>query len=58
VQARIDAGQPFDPRENYFRTTPIFKTSVGPHDWLCRTVFVGIGDKRADHSLFAFHAIV
>jgi len=57
VQARIDAGQPFDSRQNYFRTTPIFKTSVGPHDWLCRTIFVGIGDKRADHSLFAFHAI-
>ena len=58
VQARIDAGQTVDPRENYFRTTPTFKTSVGPHDWLCRTIFVGLGDKRADHSLFAFHAIL
>ncbi|HSV58315.1 MAG TPA: DUF3237 family protein [Variovorax sp.] len=57
VQARIDAGEPIDPRDNYFRTTPVFKVAVGPHDWLSRTVFVGLGDKRADHSLFEFHAV-
>lgn len=57
VQARIDAGQLVDPRDNYFRTTPTFKTAVGSHDWLCRTIFVGFGDKRADHSIFSFHAV-
>ena len=57
VQARIDAGEHIDPSENYFRTTPVFQAPVGPHDWLCKTVFVGVGDKRADHSVFAFYAI-
>lgn len=27
----------------YFRTTPYFDTSVGKHDWLTRSVFVGTG---------------
>ena len=57
VQARIDAGQPIAPQDNYFRTSPVFKVEVGPHDWLSRTVFVGLGDKRADHSLFDFYAV-
>jgi hypothetical protein len=57
IQARIDAGERIDPQENYFRVTPVFKTSIGPHDWLCRTIIVGLGDKRADHSVFTFHAI-
>ena len=57
VQARIDAGLPIDPQDNYFRTAPVFTVAVGPHDWLSRTVFVGLGDKRADHSLFDFYAV-
>jgi hypothetical protein len=57
VQSRIDAGEHVAPDENYFRTTPVFIVPSGLHDWLCKTIFVGIGDKHADHSVFAFHAI-
>jgi hypothetical protein len=28
---------------SYFRTTPYFDTSLGPHDWLTRAIFVGSG---------------
>ncbi|ATE65713.1 DUF3237 family protein [Rhizorhabdus dicambivorans] len=57
VQARIERGQPVDPSENYFRVAPVFETEPGPHDWLTRTVFVGFGEKHADHSFFDFFAV-
>lgn len=58
VQARIQAGLPVDPAQNYFRTTPTFKAPAGPHAWLGRTVFVVSGEKHPQHSVFAFHRIL
>jgi hypothetical protein len=57
-------GVPSIPR--YFRCTPYFRAPVGPHDWLNRTVVVGVGTRRPkvapddppDHSLFRYYAIV
>jgi hypothetical protein len=57
VQARIAAGLPVSMAENYFRTTPVFTVAAGPHDWLMRSIFVGLGDKHARHSLFHFYAL-
>lgn len=57
VQARIERGEPVDPAENYFRLSPSFETAPGQHDWLTRTVFVGLGEKHADHSIFDFYAV-
>ncbi|MFL6605812.1 MAG: DUF3237 domain-containing protein [Steroidobacteraceae bacterium] len=50
----------------YFRCTPYFRAPVGPHDWLNRTVIVGVGARRPqsrpedppDHSLFRYYAIL
>ncbi|WP_129790471.1 DUF3237 domain-containing protein [Sphingosinicella sp. CPCC 101087] len=50
----------------YFRCTPYFRAPVGPHDWLNRTVIVGVGQRRPkvnpedepDHSLFRYYAII
>jgi uncharacterized protein DUF3237 len=50
----------------YFRCTPYFRAPVGPHDWLNRTVIVGVGQRRPklkpedppDHSLFRYYAIL
>lgn len=58
VQARINRGEPIDPATNYFRLAPVFETTPGPHDWLTRTVFVGYGEKHAEHSLFDFFAVI
>lgn len=49
----------------YFRCTPYFRAPTGPHDWLNRTVIVGIGIRMPklkesdppDHSLFRYYAI-
>ena len=49
----------------YFRCTPYFRAPTGPHDWLNRTVIVGIGIRMPklresdppDHSLFRYFAI-
>ena len=50
----------------YFRCTPYFRAPVGPHDWLNRTVIVGIGQRRPyskpgdepDHSLFRYYRVL
>lgn len=57
VQARLERGESIDPGENYFRLTPSFETAPGPHDWLTRTVFIGLGEKHPDHSTFDFFAV-
>ena len=57
VQARIDQGKPVGAEENYFRLAPSFETAPGQHDWLTRTIFVGYGEKHADHSVFDFFAV-
>lgn len=49
----------------YFRCTPYFRAPDGPHEWLNRTVVVGVGqrqprtstDGEPDHSLFRYYAI-
>lgn len=49
----------------YFRCTPYFRAPEGPHDWLNRTVIVGVGQRRPkltdadepDHSLFRYYTI-
>jgi hypothetical protein len=57
VQARIDRGERIDPNDNYFRLSPVFETQPGPHDWLTRSVFVGRGEKHANHSIFDFFVV-
>jgi hypothetical protein len=50
----------------YFRCTPYFRAPVGAHDWLNRTVIVGVGQRRPktnpddppDHSLFRYYAVI
>jgi hypothetical protein len=50
----------------YFRCTPYFRAPVGPHDWLNRTVVVGVGKRvpqlqpgdAPDHSLFRYYALI
>ncbi len=50
----------------YFRCTPYFRAPQGPHDWLNRTVIVGVGKRMPkltesdppDHSLFRYYAVL
>ena len=43
IIARLTAGEDLDPSLYYFRTTPSFEVRRGPHDWLRKSVFVGVG---------------
>lgn len=55
--------EPAIPR--YFRCTPYFRAPAGPHEWLNRTVILGVGKRMPkmkegdppDHSLFRYYAI-
>ena len=50
----------------YFRCTPYFRAPQGVHEWLNRTVVVGVGQRvpkvkpedPPDHSLFRYYAII
>lgn len=50
----------------YFRCTPYFRAPQGPHEWLNRTVLIGIGQRRPqrsptdepDHSLFRYYCVL
>ena len=43
VRARMQAGEEVDPKEYYFRTTPIFETGAPQYAWLNQIIAVGVG---------------
>ena len=43
VRERRARGEPVDPSESYFRTTPVFETASDKYGWLNRIVAVGVG---------------
>lgn len=45
AMAKLKQGMPVADSEYYMRVTPRFEVRPGPHDWLAKTVFVGIGEK-------------
>jgi hypothetical protein len=47
IMQRLMRGEAVDPASYYFRTTPSFEVAAGPHDWLNRSIFVGIGARYA-----------
>ena len=44
----------------YFRITPVFRTPIGPHDWLTRTVILGAGERHQDpdHVVFRYYVVL
>lgn len=55
--ARIEAGEAVDARDTYCRITPRFEAPQGPHDWLNRTLFVGIAERQGASSHFDYYAV-
>jgi Protein of unknown function (DUF3237) len=47
VIQRLAEGEHVDPSEYYFRASPTFLVSPGPHDWLNKNVFVCTGARYA-----------
>lgn len=55
--ARIEAGETVGPEENYVRCTPRFEAPAGPYEWLTRTVFVGVAERRGDSTYFDYYRV-
>ena len=56
VLQRIEAGDP-DAPVPYCRITPRFEVPAGPHDWLGRTIFVGVAERRGASTEFEYYAV-
>ena len=55
--AKLEAGQQVEPEATYCRITPRFEAPAGPHEWLNRTIFVGVAERRGTRSLFDYYAV-
>jgi hypothetical protein len=50
-------GAPVPHAEYYLRAQPTLETSRGPHDWLTRHVFIGVGERRPDGNHVRYYAL-
>jgi hypothetical protein len=48
IMARITRGEPVDPAQVYFRTTPRFETPSPDYQWLTRPLFLATGARHPD----------
>ena len=55
--ARIEAGETVPPEENYLRITPRFEAPEGRYNWLNRTVFVGVAERRGNSTFFDYYRV-
>lgn len=49
VTARLRSGEPVEPNELYFRSSPVFDTPAGVHDWLMNYIFVATLARKGDY---------
>jgi hypothetical protein len=56
VTEQLARNEPVDPSAYYFRTTPRFTVTAGPHEWMRRTVFVARGIRRPTEVVIHFYA--
>ena len=57
VLARLEAGEDVAPEDTYCRITPRFEAPQGPHDWLNRTGFVGVAERRGPSTRFDYYRV-
>lgn len=57
VTERLANGEPVEPDAYYFRGTPKFTVTDGPHAWLRRKVFVARGIRRPDHVVIDVYTV-
>lgn len=50
-------GPPVPHADYYLRCTPTFETSIGKYDWLTKTVFIGVGERKPDGNLVRYYAL-
>ncbi len=57
VMDRLDAGEDVPESEYYYRTSPMFRTDSAAHEWLTRTVFVGMARSEGHQVCIRFFAV-
>lgn len=57
IMARITRGEPVDPAEVYFRTTPRFETASADYQWLTRPLFLATGTRHPDRVELRVHEV-
>ena len=57
VMARLAAGEVVDPRQYYFRTTPLFETGSPAYLWLNGVVAVATGAREADRVVITVYEV-
>ena len=59
VMARLGRGEQVDPSEYYFRTTAEFEAPIGSkYEWLNKSVFVGVAERRPDAAIIRFYRVL
>ena len=59
VMARLGRGEPVDPSEYYFRTTAEFEAPIGSkYEWLNKSVFIGVAERRPDAAIIRFYRVL
>lgn len=58
VMQRLAKGEQVDPKEYYFRCTPVFETSSEKYNWLNRYIFIATGERKADRVILDFYKLL
>ena len=58
VLALVEAGAAVDPKDVYFRTSPVFRTDAPAHRRLAETVFVGLARDEAGQVCIRFFEVL
>jgi len=58
VMAKLARREEVDASEYYMRVTPSFEVAKGPHEWLTRHVFVGLGDKVPEGNVIHYYIVL
>lgn len=58
VMAKMSRREEVPSSEYYMRVTPRFEVAAGPHDWLAKHIFVGVGDKVPEGNFIHYHIVL
>lgn len=58
AMAAMARHEPVEPGTYYFRVSPKFEAPEGPHEWLCRHVFVGTAEKTPTGNVIHYFQVL
>jgi len=58
VMKKLAEYQPVDMSEYYMRATPTFEVQEGPHDWLNKYLFFGIGERSREGNVIHYYKLL